>query len=66
VPSPGEGEGGRQGRTSLEETPAKTKERERDASEKIRQREKGRTEKKKDWNSPRTYAQFQKIAGTFL
>jgi hypothetical protein len=39
--------------------------RERDASEKIRQRENGRT-KKKDWNSPRTYAQFRKTAGTFL
>jgi hypothetical protein len=36
--------------------PAKQR-RKRGASEKIRQREKGRTEKKKkkDWNSPRTY-----------
>jgi hypothetical protein len=64
-PSPGEGEGGRQGRTSLGETPAKQR-RKRGASEKIRQREKGRTEKKKDWNTPMTYAQFRKTAGTFL
>jgi hypothetical protein len=45
--------------------PAKQR-RKRGASEKIRQREKGRTEKKKDWNSPRTYAQFRKTAGAFL
>jgi hypothetical protein len=25
-----------------------------------------KTEEKKGWNSPRTYAQFQKIIGTFL
>jgi hypothetical protein len=44
--------------------PAKQR-RKRGASEKIRQREKGRTEKK-DWNSPRIYAQFRKTTGTFL
>jgi hypothetical protein len=29
-------------------------------------RERGRTEKEEEWNSPRTYASIQKIARTFL
>jgi hypothetical protein len=31
-----------------------------------KQREKGKTEKKEEWNSPRIYAQFQKTARAFL
>jgi hypothetical protein len=48
----------KRGRGKAEEEPRKRcrqARRKRGASEKIRQREKGSTEKKKDWNSPRTY-----------
>jgi hypothetical protein len=59
-----EREGGKGGLPWKRRRPKKR--RERGASEKIRQREQGRTEKKKDWNSQRTYAQFRKTAGTCL